>query len=86
MNPDPVKVGFVILGAALTSLGFGAFLLRLAWVGFRDASYPLSETTQLTGSSARMVALLIGVVALVPVSCGIAALVFGFWRMKALLR
>lgn len=86
MNPDPVKVGFVILGAALTSLGFGATLLRLAWVGFRDASYPLSESTQLTGTTARIVAVLIGVIGFVPVICGIAALVFGFWRMKELLR
>ena len=86
MNPDPVKVGFVILGGALTSLGFGATLLRLAWVGFRDASYPLSEKTQLTGTTARIVAVLIGAIALVPVICGIAALVFGYWRMKQLLR
>ncbi|MFO0976943.1 MAG: hypothetical protein U0996_11135 [Planctomycetaceae bacterium] len=83
---DPVKIGFIILGAALTSLGFGTKFLRLAWVGFRDASYPLSETKQLRGTPARLAALLIGAFGLVTFTCGIAALVFGYWRMKQLFR
>jgi len=86
MNPDPVKLGFVLLGAAGTSLGFGAMLMRLAWIGFRDASYPLSKTSQLTGTPARSVALAMGFFALLVIICGIVILVFGYFRMKELLR
>lgn len=86
MNPDPVKLGFVFLGAACTSLGFGAMLIRLAWNGFRNGSYPLSNTSQLTGTPARLVALAIGAVAVLAITCGIVILVFGFFRMKQLLR
>lgn len=86
MNPDPVKLGFVLLGAVCTSVGFGMMLIRLAWTGFRDASYPLSKTSQLTGTPARIAALVIGFFALLAITCGIVILVFGYFRMKELLR
>ncbi len=85
MKPDPVKVGFIFLGAACTSLGFGATLLYFAWIGFRNASYPLTKTQQLRGMPARFVACLIGIFGLLVFGCGIATLVFGYFRMRQLL-
>ena len=72
MNPDPVKIGFIFLGASCTSLGFGATLLYFAWIGFRDASYPLTQTVQLRGVLARFAAFVIGVFGMLVIGCGIA--------------
>jgi hypothetical protein len=85
MNPDPVKIGFIFLGASCTSLGFGATLLYFAWIGFRDASYPLTQTVQLRGVLARFAAFVIGAFGMLVIGCGIATLVFGFFRVRQLL-
>lgn len=85
MNPDPVKIGLIFLGAACTSLGFGATLLYFAWIGFRDASYPLTRTVQLRGILARIAAFVIAAFGLLVVGCGIATVIFGVFRLKQLL-
>ncbi|MBL8815204.1 MAG: hypothetical protein JNL58_04175 [Planctomyces sp.] len=85
MNQNPIKIGLIFLGAACTSLGFGVPLLYLAWVGFRDASYPLTHTVQLRGIPARIAACVIGAFGTIVVICGIATLVFGIFRVKQLL-
>ena len=85
MNADPIKIGFVFLGAACTSLGFGVTLLYGAWVGIRDGSYPLTKTTQLRGLLARIAALTIGAFGLLVLACGVATLVFGYFRVRQLL-
>ena len=85
MHPDPVEIGLIFLGAAFTSLGFGVPLLYLAWIGFRDASYPLTRTIQLRGILARIAAFVIGAFGLLAVGCGIATLLFGFFRLRQLL-
>lgn len=86
MNPDPIKVGFVFLGAALTSLGFGGVLLFHAWKGMKGGSYPLTKTLELTGLPARCAAFAIGVFGLVAVLCGVATLIFGWMRVQQLLQ
>ena len=85
MNADPVKIGFIFLGAACTSLGFGATLLYFSWIGFRDASYPLTRSVQLRGILARAAAFVIGGFGVLVVGCGVATLVFGFLRLRQLL-
>ena len=85
MDPDPIKIGLIFLGAACTSLGFGGTLLYFAWNGLRDGSYPLTENYQLQGIGARLVACLVGLFGLIAVACGIATLVFGYFRVQQLL-
>ncbi len=85
MAPDPVKVGFIFLGAACTSLVFGVTLLYFARIGFRDASYPLTKTVELRGTRARIAACFVGAFGLLACGCGIATLWFGFLRLKQLL-
>jgi uncharacterized PurR-regulated membrane protein YhhQ (DUF165 family) len=85
MNPDPVRIGLIFLGAACTSFGFGATLLYWSWIGLRDASYPLTRTIQLKGILARFTAFVIGSFGAFVVGCGVATLVFGFLRVRQLL-
>ena len=85
MNPDPIKLSFIFLGAACTSLGFGGTLLYLAWLGFRDGFYPLTSTYDLKGWPARIAATLVGLFGLLAVICGLGTLVFGFIRVRQLL-
>ena len=85
MNPDPIRLGLIFLGAACTSLGFGATLLYFAWIGFRDNSYPLTETIQLRGTLAKCAAFVVGTFGVIVVGCGVATLVFGFFRVRQLL-
>ena len=85
MNPDPIKIGFVFLGAACTSLGFGASLITIAWTGFRNAAYPLTKSVQLRGTLARIAAIVVGAFGLLACVCGLVTLWFGFFRVKQLL-
>ena len=85
MKEDPIHIGLIFLGAACTSLGFGATLVYLAWVGFRDGSYPLTSAHDLRGTFARLVASVIGLFGILVTGCGIATLVFGFFRVRQLL-
>ena len=85
MKPDPVRVGLIFLGAACTSISFGVALLYFAWIGFRDASYPLTGTSQLRGLAARIVAVLIALFGTFVIGCGIATIVFGIYRVRQLI-
>ena len=85
MDADPVKVGLIFLGAACTSLGFGAAILYFAWIGFRNGSYPLTASRDLTGALAKVAAVLIGLFGLLVVTCGVVTLVFGFLRVRQLM-
>lgn len=82
---DPIKVGFIFLGTALTSLFFGCKLLYLGWCGLRDGEYPLSESKQLTGFWALLAAAMIFLFGMVTFCCGIATLIFGYFRLQQLL-
>lgn len=77
----PIQVGHFFLALACTSLFWGFKILLLGWQGWQDAKYPLSEHRLLTGRSARIAASAIIAFGLLTISCGIAALIFGIYRV-----
>ena len=81
----PFKIALIFLGAGCTSIGFGVKVLWHGWRGFRDASYPLSSTQELSGFWARMVAGIIMLFGAIVFFVGVATIVFGYFRVRQLI-
>lgn len=82
----PFKVAAIFLGAACTSLFFGVKIIHFGLIGFRDGTYPLMSEKNLEGNLARLAASIIILFGAIACACGIATLVFGYFRMRQLLR
>ena len=83
---SPVEIAAIFLGAACTSFLFGVKIIRYGLIGFRDGTYPLTSEKNLTGRWARLAASVIIFFGLIACTCGIVTLVFGYFRMRQLLR
>lgn len=81
---DPVKIAFLFTGMSLTSLFWGGKIFWMGLAGWRRASYPLTQSKDLTGWSARLVSGAIMLFGIITFTCGIVTAYFGIQRCRQL--